>query len=268
MVRLLHFGKLGQVPFFTWKRIMKRTVWMTLALTVLPYAGWAYAADAVIPRGVVELFTSQGCSSCPKADAAFEKLAHDSGVIALSYHVDYWNYLGWNDTLSTPDNTRRQYAYAAGLGRSNVYTPQAVLNGRSHLNGGDLRGIERQIADLANKKQALDTPVSIELDDDCIRIGVAAGTGNAHVVIAYFTPQLDVRIEKGENAGKTISYHNVVSSIETIGMWEGEALKLQLPLDVLGKKGRERAAILLQSETGDGALGPIRGGALVPVPGA
>lgn len=247
---------------------MKRTAIMALVLSVLPFAVPASAAEPALPRGVVELFTSQGCSSCPKADAAFEKLASDESVIALSYHVDYWNYLGWEDTLSTPENTRRQYDYAAGLGRSNVYTPQAVLNGRTHLNGGDLRGIEQNIGSLSASGQALDVPISVALDDDCIRIGVAAGTGDAHVVIAYFTPELDVRIEKGENAGKTISYHNVVSSIETIGMWEGEALQLQLPLDVLGKRGRERAVILLQSEDEKGALGPIRGGALVPVPGA
>ncbi len=247
---------------------MKRLVMMALGMAILPLADLASAAEALVPKGVVELFTSQGCSSCPKADAAFEKLAHDPSVIALSYHVDYWNYLGWNDTLSTPENTRRQYDYAAGLGRSNVYTPQAVLNGRAHLNGGDLRGIEQQIGTLAARQQALDIPVTVELDEDCIRIGVGAGKGAAHVVIAYFTPELDVRIEKGENAGKTISYHNVVSSIETIGMWEGEALKLQLPIDVLGKHGRERAAILVQTERPGGALGPIRGGALVPVPGA
>lgn len=247
---------------------MKRSAVMALVLTVLPFAGMASAAETVLPRGIVELFTSQGCSSCPKADAAFAKLASDGSVIALSYHVDYWNYLGWEDTLSTPENTRRQYDYAAGLGRSNVYTPQAVLNGRTHLNGGDLRGIEQKIGSLAASGQALDIPISVELDEDCIRIGVGAGQGDAHVVIAYFTPELNVRIEKGENAGKTISYHNVVSSIETIGMWEGGALQLQLPLDVIGKHGRERAAILLQSEGGNGALGPIRGGALVPVPGA
>lgn len=232
------------------------------------FSGVAVAAEPGVPKGVVELFTSQGCSSCPKADAAFEKLAQDKNVIALSYHVDYWNYLGWADTLSTPENTRRQYDYAAGLGRSNVYTPQAVLNGRAHLNGADLRSIEQQIDAFSGEKQGLDIPVSAELDDDCVRIGIGPGSGNAHVVIAYFTPELDVLIEKGENAGKMVSYHNVVSSIETIGMWEGEALKLQLPIDVIGKKGRERAAILLQSEKPDGALGPIRGGVLVPAPGA
>lgn len=245
---------------------MKRTVMMTLLMAVLPFASMASAADAVTPKGVVELFTSQGCSSCPKADAAFEKLAHDTSVIALSYHVDYWNYLGWKDTLSTPENTRRQYDYAAGLKRSNVYTPQAVVNGRMHLNGGDLRGIEQQIGALASDRQAPDVPITVTLDDDCIRIGIAPGRGDAHVVIAYFTPRLDVRIEKGENAGKTISYHNVVSSLETIGMWEGDELKIQLPVDMLGKPGKERAAILLQTEGSDGALGPIRGGALVPIP--
>lgn len=247
---------------------MKKSILVTVLSLALPLASAVSGAERQLPKGVVELFTSQGCSSCPKADAAFEKIARDPEVIALSYHVDYWNYLGWDDTLSTPENTRRQYDYAAGLGRSNVYTPQAVLNGRAHLNGGDLRGIEAQIAALADKGETLDIPVHAALDDDCIRINVGAGTGDAHVVVAYFTPEQMVRIEKGENAGKTIAYHNVVTSIETIGMWEGKALDLQLPMDVLGKKGRERAVILVQTKRHDGALGAIRGAALVPIPGA
>ena len=119
----------------------------------LAFAGPLLAADGT-PKGVVELFTSQGCSSCPPADAAFRKLVSQGNVIALAYHVDYWNYLGWADTLSSKENTARQYGYARMMGRSNVYTPQAIVNGRDHLAGADLAGINmeftRRIAQETN----------------------------------------------------------------------------------------------------------------------
>ena len=116
-----------------------------IALTLLaglPFGqGAARAGDIETPAGVVELFTSQGCSSCPPADKALETLAREGKVVALAYHVDYWNYLGWADTMASKENTERQYAYARMFGRSGVYTPQAVINGRDHRNGADLKGI-------------------------------------------------------------------------------------------------------------------------------
>jgi hypothetical protein len=244
---------------------MMKLYWLLISFTAwLPVAGIAEEAGSTVPRGVVELFTSQGCSSCPKADQAFSQLAADPTVIALSFHVDYWNYLGWKDTLSSPDNTERQYEYAASFGRSNVYTPQAVINGRLHMKGGELTGIEGRFKQLAEGRQGLDVPVRVEREDDCLEISVGSGTGAASVVVAYFARERKVRIDKGENAGKTITYRNVVQSVETIGMWEGKPLRLTLPLDVLKKDGRESAAILVQSDPGKGALGPIRGAALVP----
>jgi len=101
-------------------------------LASLLAAGGAMAGDVREPKGVVELFTSQGCSSCPPADATLGQLVAQGDVVALSYHVDYWNYLGWADTLSSKENTARQYGYAKTMGRSGVYTPQAVINGRDH----------------------------------------------------------------------------------------------------------------------------------------
>lgn len=246
---------------------MNRLALATLFLSALSLGHGAVAADGKGPVGVVELFTSQGCSSCPRADAAFQTLADRPDVVALSFHVDYWNYLGWADTLSSSDNTERQYAYAKALGRSNVYTPQAVVNGRAHLNGADLTGIVDRVEDLAGESRGLDVPVTIRRDDNGIRISVGAGKGRAHVAVAYFTRNVQVAIAKGENAGKTVSYRNVVSSLETIGMWDGRPLDLMLPPDVLGKEGREGAAILVQDEGADGVLGPVRGAGLIPAPG-
>ena len=112
---------------------------LTLAAALAIFGVAAPGADEQKPAkllGVVELFTSQGCNSCPPADAALAKLAARGDVVALGYHVDYWDYLGWSDTLGSKANTERQYAYARGLNRRGVYTPQAVINGRAHTNGG------------------------------------------------------------------------------------------------------------------------------------
>lgn len=220
------------------------------------------AADHKVPLGVVELFTSQGCSSCPPADAVFEALADRPDIIALSYHVDYWNYLGWSDSLSSAENTNRQYDYARSLRRTNVYTPQAVLNGRAHVNGADRAGIETQISAMAGGKEGLAVPVTLSTEDDCIEINIGSGSGKANVVAAYFTRERKVVIGKGENAGKTVSYRNVVTDIQTISMWQGVPLDLDLPLNMLGTKGRDGVAILVQSESPDGKIGPLLGAAM------
>ena len=193
-----------------------------LAIVLTLGAGTAHAQQATQPKGVVELFTSQGCSSCPPADKALETLAREGEIVALSYHVDYWNYLGWADTLASKDNTDRQYAYARMFGRNGVYTPQAVLNGREHINGADISGIRDRLAALP-------------------------GEGKANIVIAYFERQRTINIEKGENRGKTVNYWHAVTDMETIGMWEGKETNLVLPADMLKKKKKAGGcAVLIQ----------------------
>lgn len=205
------------------------------------------AQEAKPAKGVVELFTSQGCSSCPPADKALATLAREGEVVALSYHVDYWNYLGWADTLASKDNTDRQYAYARMFGRSGVYTPQAVLNGREHMNGANLDAIRARIAGLAAEGKGLSVPIDIEVRDDELRIRVGAGEGKANIVIAYFERQRAIEIEKGENRGKTIDYWHAVTAMETIGMWEGKETNLVLPAAMLRKKKKNGGcAVLLQ----------------------
>src|SRR5690606_5846696 len=135
-------------------------------------ASLALAEESRPVKGIVELFTSQGCASCPPADKALETLAREGDVVALAYHVDYWNYLGWEDTLASRDNTERQYAYARMFGRNGVYTPQAVINGREHINGADLAGIRARIDSLAAEDKGMRVPVGMELRDDELRIHV------------------------------------------------------------------------------------------------
>jgi len=218
-----------------------------LAILLTLAAGAAHAQEAVAPKGVVELFTSQGCSSCPPADKALETLVREGEVVALAYHVDYWNYLGWADTLASKDNTDRQYAYARMFGRNGVYTPQAVLNGREHINGANISGIRDRIGALSTEGKGLKVPVDVAVANDELRIRVGAGEGKANIVIAYFERERTINIDKGENRGKTVNYWHAVTSMETIGMWEGKETNLVLPADMLKKKKKAGGcAVLVQ----------------------
>ncbi|PJI40002.1 MAG: hypothetical protein CTR54_19435 [Rhizobium sp.] len=223
----------------------------------------AQADEATAPKGVVELFTSQGCSSCPPADRALETLAHQGGIVALSYHVDYWNYRGWADTLASPENTARQYAYARSLGRSGVYTPQAVLNGRDHLKGTDAETLDGRLEVLRAKGQGMTVPVEASRKGDELAIRIGAGRGKADVVIVYFRQQQTVEVLDGENTGKTIDYVNSVTDVQTVGMWDGSALDLVLPAKMIGTKGTDGFAILLQSSGPQGDPAAILGAAVM-----
>lgn len=217
------------------------------------------------PIGVVELFTSQGCSNCPKADRAIESLAGRSDVITIAYHVDYWNYMGWQDTLSAKENTERQYGYAKTLGIRNVFTPQIVLNGVHDTKLTNPDGIVDALQQLGGTDHAMPVTVSAVLSPEEMTItigdGVAPGVEKADVVVAYFRKHSTVEIQKGENQGKKIVYRNAVTKLETVGMWEGKALTVKLPAAVLAKRGFDGCAILLQSHDADDNPGRILGAA-------
>lgn len=217
------------------------------------------------PIGVVELFTSQGCSNCPKADRAIESLAQRDDVVTVAYHVDYWNYMGWQDTLSAKENTERQYGYAKTLGIKNVFTPQIVLNGVRDTKLTNPDRIVEELSRLRGTREGLPVAVSAELSPEemTIAIGNDAATGidKADIVVAYFRKHSTVEIQKGENQGKKIVYRNAVTKLETVGIWEGKALTVKLPAAVLAKRGFDGCAILLQSHDADNNPGRILGAA-------
>jgi hypothetical protein len=233
---------------------------LLIAVSFLPLAA-AQAQDTSAPKGVVELFTSQGCNSCPPADAVLGALVSRGDLLALSYHVDYWNYLGWADTLASKQNTGRQYGYAATMSRSNVYTPQAVLNGRTDVNGADKNAIEAGLKTLESAGQGLAVPVRASVNGKEMDISVGAGKGSGDVVIAYFKRKQTVPITRGENSGKTITYLNSVTEVETVGMWKGDALQLKLPVSVMDMREYDGCAVLLQQTGPNGEPGPILGAA-------
>lgn len=224
------------------------------ALTAFP----ASAAENE-PKGVVELFTSQGCSSCPPADAVLGELASQGDVVALAYHVDYWNYLGWKDTFSSEQSTKRQYDYARTLGRKSVYTPQAVVNGRDHLNGADRRGINAKMDTFKGAGRGLVVSVDAVREGDKIKIGIGSGEGKANILLVYFDRENTVDVKRGENRGKKLTYWNSVKDIQTVAMWDGEAMELVLPKSLMDADGHEGCAILLQTMKPNGVPGPIIG---------
>jgi len=213
------------------------------------------------PVGVVELFTSQGCSSCPKADAAFAKIAEAKNVVTISYHIDYWNYLGWPDTLGAKENTDRQYAYAKTLGNNNVFTPQIVLNGQQDAKSTNPAVILADLKRMSDAGNGVPVDVDADLTKDEMTISVGAGAGKADVVIAYFKKLTTVEIAKGENVGKKITYRNAVTKLETVGMWDGKAMTIKLPAGLISKKGQDGCAILVQAHDKDGNPGRIYGAA-------
>lgn len=223
------------------------------------------SANAPAARAVVELYTSQGCSSCPKADAVLGRLAERDDIITISWGVDYWDYLGWRDTAARPEFTARQKAYAKVLGYGMVYTPQAVINGATHVNGSDEAKIERAIDRSSKALAAARVPVrllavdgKLVVDIDAAPQGVLAK--EATVWLAPIAHRVEVPITRGENRGKTIVYSNVARQLIPVGTWSGKAMTVRLDRHSFMSGDADRVAVLLQRGHG----GPIVGAALLP----
>lgn len=230
----------------------------------------AVPAQAEI-KGVVELFTSQGCSSCPPADKLLGQLAQRKDLLALSYNVDYWDYLGWRDTLASPDNTERQRNYAQARGDGQVYTPQAVIDGRTHAVGSNQAQID---AALAKYPDGLPVHLSLSSTGDAVTVNIDAADPAAKAAMPHATLWLvmydrsvSVPIGRGENSGRTITYNDVVRKLRPIAMWKGEAMSVDLPKSEIKQADVNRCAVLLQAETKDGLPGPILGAATIDMTG-
>ena len=221
---------------------MKRLLLPILGALALAAPMPALAGDNVI---VVELFTSQGCSSCPPADKNLNVLAAREDVLALSMHVDYWDYLGWRDTFGSRENTQRQIAYRDAMGARVVYTPQVIVHGRYDVPGYKPAQIDAAIIKAAGQVP----PASIVIDrtDGMLSATISPGRVPEHctIWIASFDRSATVEIERGENAGRAITYSNVVEKIMRVGAWRGsEDRKISLPQPGEG----EGVAIWLQDD--------------------
>jgi len=210
------------------------------------------------PKAVVELFTSQGCAQCPPADALLTGLAEEGDVVALAYHVDYWDYAGWEDTFGKEDFSDRQRAYAKSWGSSRIYTPQMVVNGAKGVVGSRRHEVHRAL-----DGSALPLAVDITRDGDMLKVSIPPDTAleDAVVWMVTYLDRADVTIDKGENAGKSMVYTQVVTARQPLGLWEEDAgAMLKLPLPEILNQGSTGIAVLVQQER-DGMPGPILGAA-------
>jgi hypothetical protein len=217
------------------------------------------------PRAVVELFTSQGCSSCPPADAIIGELAKDPSVIALSMPIDYWDYLGWKDTLADARFSARQKAYSHMRGGRDVYTPQAVVNGSVHVVGSDRAGIEDAIGDTRKADGVMSVPVSMSVAGKHINVSVAAsnrGPAAMHgeVWICSISKSVPISIGRGENRGRELTYYNVVRNVLKVGDWNGSSGTWTVPLENISREGVDAAAVYVQDGSRD-KPGPMLGAA-------
>jgi hypothetical protein len=207
------------------------------------------------PRAVVELFTSQGCSSCPPADKIIGDLAKDPSIIALSMPIDYWDYLGWKDTLADSRFSARQRAYSHMRGDRDVYTPQAVINGSAHVVGSDRAGIEGAISDTKKAEGVMSVPVSMTITGKQINVSVAASQDPAvtrgEVWICSVSKAVPIAIERGENRGREITYHNVVRNLLKVGDWTGIPANWTVPLENISREGVDAAAVYVQDGNRD-----------------
>jgi hypothetical protein len=201
------------------------------------------------PRAVLELFTSQGCSSCPAADKLLGELAKDPTLVALTLSVDYWDYLGWKDTLALKGHANRQRAYAAVRADREVYTPQMVVNGVAHVNGSNKPGIERAITRIRKETAPLSVPVKVAISGDQLTVSLPALAGSApgEIWLCPMTRAVPVKIGRGENRGQTIIYTNVVRRWTKLGDWNGQEQTLSMPLKDLQGGDIDSVAVVVQS---------------------
>jgi hypothetical protein len=235
--------------------LVKRVTLVTLIGMSLHFAT-GYAQPSA-PRGpaVVELYTSQGCSSCPPADAVLGELAQLPNVIALAFHVAYWDNIGWPDHFALPIATQRQQRYAETLGLSSAFTPQAIVDGRGSFVGSDKRRI---VSALFEQQDA--TPIDLQVAHGQLTVTLPdrEDHGGYEVNMAAYLSQAQTRVGRGENTGRTLTEFNIVRQFRTLGLWKGRAAVFRVPLDGIPTDATDVAVILQRPEQG-----PIAGSAAV-----
>jgi hypothetical protein len=195
---------------------------------------------------VVELFTSEGCSSCPPADALVGELAKRPGVVALSYHVDYWDDRGWKDRFSLPEATQRQRGYVRRLSKSGAFTPQIVVSGDTSLVGSNRPELEKAVA---GDRDSLG--LSLSKEGNSLHIYFLEAWREAmDVYLVSYLKEATANIESGENAQRTLKHFNVVRSIERLGTWNGRPQRMVAPLAKLPRDASVVAVILQRKNQG------------------
>ena len=231
------------------------------AFSSLPHAK-ADANDNRAIAAVIELYTSQGCSSCPPADALLQRYAERKDVMALSLPVDYWDYIGWKDTFALPQNSQRQRSYVTAIGARSVFTPQVIVNGRASAVGSSRSGVDQAIRSTTAAFTARRVPILGTHTKNGVVVNIGSQRGQsvsqpATVWLLKVTRSADVAIKRGENGGRTVTYTNVVRSMVPIGKWSGKPVSIPVSKKAQRTDDTQRTAVLLQ----EGTDGPIIGAA-------
>ena len=210
---------------------------------------------------VAELFTSQGCSSCPPADKLFQTYVQRPDVLALTFPVDYWDYLGWKDTFASPQHSERQRSYAKARGDGSVYTPQVVINGRAHAVGSRKKEIDKTIIAMS-RLAPLSVPVQFQNENGAMTVDVGESQDggapiDATVWIAGIQKSGKVNVRRGENGGRSLTYVNIVRQIAPVGMWSGSSKTIRIDPMSIGMDKLDACVALVQMGRG----GPIVGAA-------
>jgi len=210
---------------------------------------------------VVELFTSQGCSSCPPADELLGELAQQPGVIALAMHIDYWDYIGWKDPFANPELTARQRAYVRSLGLRYVYTPQMVIDGGTDVVGLHRNSVLGAIEEAAKERKALNVSFSREDGGKVIIPAGHAPDEGATIWLAVFDSRHETEVRRGENAGRKLLDYNVVRKMTPLGTWSGAAMEIPFDMAAAAAGGQDGCAVIVQQ----GKTGMVLGAAQMPL---
>jgi hypothetical protein len=225
-----------------------------LAVAVLLSAVGAHAVAAQsAPITVLELYTSQGCSSCPAADVLFKSYVERPDVLALSFSVDYWDYLGWKDTLASPKFTERQRGYGKSISNGQIYTPQMVVNGVRHVVGSSRSDVDAALAAATGSSAAQAFKVDARQVDGGISLQVATAPASpllqpatGVVWLVRVISRVPVAVKRGENSGRALTYFNSVRDIAQVGEWTGKSTTIRLPSSAAPLGTDERYAVLIQ----------------------
>ncbi|MEE1657872.1 DUF1223 domain-containing protein [Microvirga sp. CF3062] len=216
-------------------------------LGLLPFASILMAAPATAspePHAVLELFVSQGCSACRPANELMAELARDPGLVVLSLPVNYWDYMGWKDTLADPQFTVRQKGYALARGVRRVYTPELVVSGFLSSVGSARDQVMGAIHHATHGQAPV--PVDVREEDGMIMVDVGEGAGDATAWLLPVRRKIEVPIHRGENAGKTETYVNVVRGLIFLGPWSGAPASFRVPLEAIAVQEADAYVVLLQ----------------------
>ena len=215
-------------------------------------ASMTFAAAPAFGEGpvVVELYTSQGCSSCPPADAMLHDLSKRSDVIPLALHVDYWDYIGWADSFADPSHTRRQQAYARVAGANTIYTPQMIIGGEDHVIGTK----PMEVADAIQDHRSAPTGVRVAVERSGNSLLITGQTERSLprgtvVQVVRFTPEAVVDVRRGENAGRELTYSNIVTDWRSVGEWSGQG-----PLNLTAQVSGSSPLVVIVQEAGPGPV--------------